>query len=76
MFMARLPAMPGDRHENHKRAIANAKERTAKESAYFADAKTRDAFIGDAQAQRDGRQILLEIARPKQRATKRVRAKK
>lgn len=44
MFMARAPALPGDRAENHKRAIANAKERAAKERAYFADAKNRDAF--------------------------------
>ncbi len=44
MFMARAPALPGDRAENAKRAIANAKERAAKESAYFDDAKTREAY--------------------------------
>jgi hypothetical protein len=44
MFMARAPALPGDRAENHKRAIANAKERAAKERGYFDDAKNRDAF--------------------------------
>jgi len=44
MFMARAPALPGDRTENAKRAIANAKERAAKESAYFDDAKTREAY--------------------------------
>jgi hypothetical protein len=44
MFMARLPALPGDRAENHKRALANAKERAAKERAYFADAKNVEAF--------------------------------
>ena len=42
--MASAPALPGDRAENHKRAIANAKERAAKERAYFADAKTVEAF--------------------------------
>ena len=44
MFMAQAPALPGDRAANAKRAIANARERAAKESAYFADAKNRDAF--------------------------------
>jgi hypothetical protein len=44
MFMARAPALPGDRVENAKRAIANAKERAAKERAYFDDAKTREAY--------------------------------
>ncbi len=44
MFMERLPALPGDRAENAKRAIAHAKERATKESAYFADAKTRESF--------------------------------
>jgi hypothetical protein len=44
MFMARAPGLPGDRAENARRAIANAKERAAKESAYFDDAKTRDAY--------------------------------
>src|SRR5271169_5712053 len=44
MFMARAPALPGDRAENAKRAIANAKERAAKERAYFDDAKTREAY--------------------------------
>ena len=44
MFMASAPARPGDRAENHKRAIANAKERAAKERAYFADAKTVEAY--------------------------------
>lgn len=44
MFMTKAPALPGDRAENHKRAIANARERAAKERAYFADAKTREAF--------------------------------
>jgi hypothetical protein len=44
MFMARLPALPGDRAQNHKRALANARERAAKERAYFDDARNRDAF--------------------------------
>ena len=44
MFMARAPALPGDRAENHKRAIANAKERAAKERSYFDDAKNVETF--------------------------------
>jgi hypothetical protein len=44
MFMAKAPALPGDRAENAKRAIQNAKERAAKERAYFDDAKTREAY--------------------------------
>ena len=44
MFWVRAPALPGDRAANAKRAVANAKERAAKEKAYFADAKTRDSF--------------------------------
>ena len=44
MFMARAPALPGDRAENSKRAIANAKDRAAKERAYFDDAKNAEAF--------------------------------
>lgn len=44
MFMARAPALPGDRAENARRAIANAKERAVRESAYFDDAKTREAY--------------------------------
>ncbi|MBI3704888.1 MAG: cytochrome-c oxidase [Rhizobiales bacterium] len=44
MFMERAPALPGNRADNHKRGLANAKERFAKERAYFDDAKNRDAF--------------------------------
>jgi hypothetical protein len=44
MFMVRAPALPGDRADNAKRAVANAKERAAKERAYFDDAKTREAY--------------------------------
>jgi SOS response regulatory protein OraA/RecX len=39
MFMARAPAMPGDRAENHKRVLAKAKEH-----AYFDDAKNAATF--------------------------------
>ena len=45
MFMDRAPALPGDRAANHKRAIANAQERAAKEKAYFADAKNAAEFM-------------------------------
>ena len=41
---ARRPALPGDRAENHKRALAKAKEDDAKERAYFDDPKTVEAF--------------------------------
>ena len=44
MFMVRAPALPGDRAENHKRAIANANDRAAKERAYFDDAKNVAVF--------------------------------
>jgi hypothetical protein len=44
MFMAQAPALPGDRGENHKRAIASAKDRAAKERAYFDDAKTVESY--------------------------------
>ena len=44
MFRADVPALPGDRAANAKRAIASAKERAAKESAYFDDAKTREDY--------------------------------
>ena len=44
MFMARAPALPGDRAENVRRAIASARERAAKERAYFDNAKTREAY--------------------------------
>lgn len=44
MFMAQAPALPGERTQNHKRAVANAKERAAKERAYFDDAKTVAAY--------------------------------
>lgn len=45
MFMERAPALPGDRAANAKRAIANAKNRLAQESAYFADPKVREEFF-------------------------------
>lgn len=44
MFMANAPALPGDRSENARRAIANAKGRAAKERGYFENAKTREAY--------------------------------
>jgi hypothetical protein len=43
MFTERLPALPGNRSENLKRALANARERAAKERVYFADSKEREA---------------------------------
>lgn len=44
MFMERLPAMPGDRADNLKRAIAHAKQRVVNEAVYFQDARARDDF--------------------------------
>ena len=44
MFMASAPALPGDRAANARRAIANAKDRAARERAYFDDVKVRDAY--------------------------------
>src|SRR5262245_7435228 len=44
MFRSDVPALPGDRAANVKRALANAKERAAKESAYFDDPKTREDY--------------------------------
>ena len=44
MFMDRAPALPGDRAENLKRAVANAKARAAKERGYFDDAKNVAQF--------------------------------
>ena len=49
MFMARAPALPGDRAENAKRAVANAKERAAKERGYFEDAKNHAAYYATRQ---------------------------
>jgi hypothetical protein len=49
MFMDRAPALPGDRAENHKRAIAAAKERAAQERAYFEDVKNRAEFAASRQ---------------------------
>ena len=50
MFMERAPALPGNRSENLKRAVANARERAAKEDAYFADRKNLDAFYATRKA--------------------------
>ncbi|HEY1475137.1 MAG TPA: hypothetical protein VGF53_13760 [Pseudolabrys sp.] len=44
MFMERAPALPGDRAANAKRALQNAKERAAKERAYFDDPKNVESF--------------------------------
>jgi hypothetical protein len=44
MFMARAPALPGDRAANAKRAIDNAKDRAAKERAYFDNTRTRETY--------------------------------
>lgn len=49
MFMDRAPALPGDRADNHKRALAAAKERAAKERTYFEDAKNRAEFAATRQ---------------------------
>ena len=43
-FMPAAPALPGDRAANHAKAIANAKDRAAKESAYFDDARNVAVF--------------------------------
>jgi hypothetical protein len=44
MFMAPLPARPGDRKANYEKAIAGAKERAAKERDYFDDPKNAVSF--------------------------------
>ena len=44
MFRPDVPALPGDRVANAKRAIAGAKERAAKERAYFDDPKTVETY--------------------------------
>ncbi len=50
MFLDRLPALPGDRAANFKRAMGNARERAAKEAAYFADGKTVESFYATRKA--------------------------
>ena len=44
MFMERFAALPGDRNESVKRAVANARERATKERAYLADTKNAAAL--------------------------------
>ena len=44
MFRPDALALPGDRAANARRALANAKERAAKERAYFEDPKTVEAY--------------------------------
>ena len=50
MFMDQAPALPGNRSENLKRAITNARDRAAKERAYFAEGKNREAFYATRRA--------------------------
>jgi hypothetical protein len=50
MFMERMPARPGDRNANLRRAPANARDRLAQERAYFADSRNRDAFYAGRKA--------------------------
>lgn len=45
VFMARLPARPGDRAANARRALAQARDNAAKERAYFADPKNAAEFF-------------------------------
>jgi len=44
MYMAQLPALPGDRAENLKKSIADIKARARKEAQYFDDPKNLDEF--------------------------------
>jgi len=44
MFMANAPGLPGNRADNAKRAIANAKQRAAQESTFFDDPKNVDTY--------------------------------
>ena len=44
MFMAQLPAKPGDRGENQRRALDTVKANAAKEAAYFDDPKNVESF--------------------------------
>lgn len=44
IFESSLPAKPGDRRENLKKAIATARERMQKEQAYFANPANVEAF--------------------------------
>jgi len=45
VFMAQLPALPGDRAENLKKAIVDIKARAQKEAQYFYDLKNLDEFV-------------------------------
>jgi hypothetical protein len=45
MFMARLPARPGERAANAKRALAQARDNAGKERAWFADQKNAAEFF-------------------------------
>jgi len=44
MFIDRIPALPGNRAANHRKAINNARERAATERAYFDDARNLATF--------------------------------
>jgi hypothetical protein len=50
MFMARLPARPGDRHANARRALAQARDNAGRERAYFADPNNAAAFFATREA--------------------------
>ena len=50
MFMARLPARPGERAANAKRALAQARDNAGKERAYFADEKNAAEFFATRRA--------------------------
>jgi len=65
MFMDKAPALPGDRAENHKRALAKAREDDAKARLFRRPQDRRDV-LRHAQAQRGRRQILLEMTAPPQ----------
>ena len=61
MFMARAPALPGDRGENAKRAIAE-RQRTRRQGArLFRRRQDARDLLRHPQAERSRRQILLEI---------------
>jgi hypothetical protein len=50
MFMERFAAVPGDRNESVKRAVAKARERAAKERGYFTNSKNVEALYAARRA--------------------------
>jgi hypothetical protein len=50
MFMTRLPARPGERAANVKRALAQARENAGKERAWFAERKNAAEFFATRRA--------------------------